>query len=92
MTILIIVGICILVKKIHGGNMSMKSLKQEVIYIVFIFVIQIAVSFLITNYLLNERWSLKGMLCNPCFIIFWCTYAVCVIGIRSIKSKLEKRV
>ncbi len=63
----------------------MKKLKQEIMRICLILIIQVLISFLFSNFL-NTKWTLKDLICNYVFAIFWFSYIVCVIGIRIVKK------
>ena len=63
----------------------MKKGKKEVIRIVLILIVQILFSISLT-YLTDEKWSLREAVFNYAFILFWCAYIVCSIGIRIVKK------
>ena len=63
----------------------MKKVKQEVIRILLILIVQILISIFL-SYLTDKKWSLKEMIFNYGFLLFWCAYIACSIGIRVVKK------
>lgn len=67
----------------------MKQLKQELMRIILILIVQVLISFL-AAYIGDIKWSLKGLVCNYVFVIFWISYIVSILSIGIIK-KLKKQ-
>ena len=70
----------------------MKKAKQEIMRIFLILIIQVLISFLFSN-LLNTKWIFKELICNYVFVVFWCSYIICIlgIGIEKITRNRDKR-
>ena len=62
----------------------MKKAKQEIMRIFLILIIQVLISFLFSN-LLNTKWIFKELICNYVFVVFWCSYIICILGIGIVK-------
>ena len=59
----------------------MKKAKQEIMRIFLILIIQVLISFLFSN-LLNTKWI---------FVVFWCSYIICILGIGIVKKITRNR-
>ena len=68
----------------------MKKAKQEIMRIFLILIIQVLISFLFSN-LLNTKWIFKELICNYVFVVFWCSYIICILGIGIVKKKTRNR-
>ena len=68
----------------------MKKAKQEIMRIFLILIIQVLISFLFSN-LLNTKWIFKELICNYVFVVFWCSYIICIIGIGIVKKITRNR-
>ena len=68
----------------------MKKAKQEIMRIFLILIIQVLISFLFSN-LLNTKWIFKGLICNYVFVVFWCSYIICILGIGIVKKITRNR-
>ena len=69
----------------------MKKAKQEIMRIFLILIIQVLISFLFSN-LLNTKWIFKELICNYVFVVFWCSYIICILGIGIVKKITRNRV
>ena len=67
----------------------MKKAKQEIMRIFLILIIQVLISFLFSN-LLNTKWIFKELICNY-FVVFWCSYIICILGIGIVKKITRNR-
>ena len=63
----------------------MKKAKQEIMRIFLILI-----SFLFSN-LLNTKWIFKELICNYVFVVFWCSYIICILGIGIVKKITRNR-
>ena len=68
----------------------MKKAKQEIMRIFLILIIQVLMSFLFSN-LLNTKWIFKELICNYVFVVFWCSYIICILGIGIVKKITRNR-
>lgn len=68
----------------------MKKAKQEIMRIFLILIIQVLISFLFSN-LLNTKWIFKELICNYFFVVFWCSYIICILGIGIVKKITRNR-
>ena len=68
----------------------MKKAKQEIMRIFLILIIQVLISFLFSN-LLNTKWIFKELICNYDFVVFWCSYIICILGIGIVKKITRNR-
>ena len=68
----------------------MKKAKQEIMRIFLILIIQVLISFLFSN-LLNTKWIFKELICNYVFVVFWCSYIICILGIVIVKKITRNR-
>ena len=68
----------------------MKKAKQEIMRIFLILIIQVLISFLFSN-LLNTKWIFKELICNYVFVVFLCSYIICILGIGIIKKITRNR-
>lgn len=68
----------------------MKKAKQEIMRIFLILIIQVLISFLFSN-LLNTKWIFKELICNYVFVVFWCNYIICILGIGIVKKITRNR-
>lgn len=68
----------------------MKKAKQEIMSIFLILIIQVLISFLFSN-LLNTKWIFKELICNYVFVVFWCSYIICILGIGIVKKITRNR-
>ena len=68
----------------------MKKAKQEIMRIFLILIIQVLISFLFSN-LLNTKWIFKELICNYLFVVFWCSYIICILGIGIVKKITRNR-
>ena len=68
----------------------MKKAKQEIMRIFLILIIQVLISFLFSN-LLNTKWIFKELICNYVFVVFWCSYIICILGIGIVKKTTRNR-
>ena len=68
----------------------MKKAKQEIMRIFLILIIQVIISFLFSN-LLNTKWIFKELICNYVFVVFWCSYIICILGIGIVKKITRNR-
>ena len=68
----------------------MKKAKQEIMRIFLILIIQVLISFLFSN-LLNTKWIFKELICNYVFVVFWCSYIICILGIGIVKKITRTR-
>ena len=68
----------------------MKKAKQEIMRIFLILSIQVLISFLFSN-LLNTKWIFKELICNYVFVVFWCSYIICILGIGIVKKITRNR-
>ena len=64
----------------------MKTIIKELLYLFLILVIQM----LVFIYFIKHRWTLKELVSDDAFIIFWRAYAVCRIFVHIIKIKYGK--
>ena len=68
----------------------MKKAKQEIMRIFLILIIQVLISFLFSN-LFNTKWICKELICNYVFVVFWCSYIICILGIGIVKKITRNR-
>ena len=68
----------------------MKKAKQEIMRIFLILIIQVLISFLFSN-LLNTKWIFKELICNYVFVVFFCSYIICILGIGIVKKITRNR-
>ena len=68
----------------------MKKAKQEIMRIFLILIIQVLISFLFSN-LSNTKWIFKELICNYVFVVFWCSYIICILGIGIVKKITRNR-
>ena len=68
----------------------MKKAKQEIMRIFLILIIQLLIIFLFSN-LLNTKWIFKELICNYVFVVFWCSYIICILGIGIVKKITRNR-
>ena len=68
----------------------MKKAIQEIMRIFLILIIQVLISFLFSN-LLNTKWIFKELICNYVFVVFWCSYIICILGIGIVKKITRNR-
>lgn len=68
----------------------MKKAKQEIMRIFLILIIQVLISFLFSN-MLNTKWIFKELICNYVFVVFWCSYIICILGIGIVKKITRNR-
>ena len=68
----------------------MKKAKQEIMRIFLILIIQVLISFLFSN-LLNTKRIFKELICNYVFVVFWCSYIICILGIGIVKKITRNR-
>ena len=75
----------------------MKKAKQEIMRIFLILIIQVLISFLFSN-LLNTKWicncrflPIIQIICNYVFVVFWCSYIICILGIGIVKKITRNR-
>ena len=68
----------------------MKKAKQEIMRIFLILIIKVLISFLFSN-LLNTKWIFKELICNYVFVVFWCSYIICILGIGIVKKITRNR-
>lgn len=68
----------------------MKKVKQEIMRIFLILIIQVLISFLFSN-LLNTKWIFKELICNYVFVVFWSSYIICILGIGIVKKITRNR-
>ena len=68
----------------------MKKAKQEIMRIFLILIIQVLISFLFSN-LLNTKLIFKELICNYVFVVFWCSYIICILGIGIVKKITRNR-
>ena len=68
----------------------MKKAKQEIMRVFLILIIQVLISFLFSN-LLNTKWIFKELICNYVFVVFWCSYIICILGIGIVKKITRNR-
>ena len=67
----------------------MKKAKQEIMRIFLILIIQVLISFF--SNLLNTKWIFKELICNYVFVVFWCSYIICILGIGIVKKITRNR-
>ena len=41
--------------------------------------------------LLNTKWIFKELICNYVFVVFWCSYIICILGIGIVKKITRNR-
>ena len=68
----------------------MKKAKQEIMRIFLILIIQVLISFIFSNFL-NTKWIFKELICNYVFVVFWCSYIICILGIGIVKKITRNR-
>ena len=68
----------------------MKKPKQQIMRNFLILIIQLLISFLFSN-LLNTKWIFKELICNYVFVVFWCSYIICILGIGIVKKITRNR-
>ena len=71
----------------------MKTIIKELLYLLLILVIQM----LFFMYLIKRGWTIKELVSDDAFIIFWRAYVVCrifahIIRIKYGKNKKDKKV
>ena len=68
----------------------MKFVKQEILNVLLILVVQMLTSFMIA-YFTDRTWSLKNFISNDTLIVFWVTYLVCKIAITFFMKAILKK-
>ena len=64
----------------------MKTIIKELLYLFLILIVQM----LVFMYFIKRGWTLKELVSNDAFIIFWRAYVVCMIFVLIIKIKYGK--
>ena len=64
----------------------MKIIIRELLYVFVILVVQLW----LFMYFIKQGWTLKELVSDDAFIIFWRAYAVCRIFVHIIKTKYGK--
>ena len=78
---------------IREGNHSMKIIIRELLLVFVILVVQM----LFFMYFIKRGWTIKELVSDDAFIIFWRAYVVCrifahIIRIKYGKNKKDKKV
>ena len=68
----------------------MKFVKQEILNVLLILVVQMLTSFMIA-YFTDRTWSLKNFISNYVIIVFWVNYLVCKIAITFFRKAILKK-
>ena len=71
---------------IRVGNRSMKTIIKELLYLFLILVIQM----LVFMYFIKRGWTIKELVSDDVFIIFWRAYVVYRIFVHIIRIKYGK--
>ena len=71
---------------IREGNHSMKTIIKELLYLFLILIVQM----LVFMYFIKRGWTLRELVSDDVFIIFWRAYVVCRIFVHIIKIKYGK--
>ena len=73
---------------IREGNQFMKTIIKELLYLFLILIVQM----LLFMYFIKRGWTLKELVSNDAFIIFWRAYVVCRIFVHIIIIKYGKNM
>ena len=78
---------------IREGNQFMKTIIKELLYLFLILIVQM----LVFMYFIKRGWTLRELVSDDVFIIFWRAYAVYrifvhIIRIKYGKNKKDKKV
>ena len=70
-------------------------LKQEILWALFIPVVQIMAGFLVAHFILHTTWDLKSTIFDYSFIVFWGLYLIikiCIALFKRAKSQKDGNV
>lgn len=73
----------------------MKFLKQEILWALFILVLQMIAGFLVSHFILHTTWDLKSTIFDYSFIVFWVLYLIikiCIALFKRVKAKKDRNV
>jgi len=60
----------------------MKTIIKELLYLFLILIVQM----LVFMYFIKRGWTIKELVSNDAFIIFWRAYVVCRIFVHNVKT------
>lgn len=72
-----------------------KFFKQEILWALFILVLQIISGFLVTHFILHTTWDLKSTIFDYSFIVFWGLYLIikiCIAIFKRVKSQKDRNI
>ncbi len=72
-----------------------KFFKQEILWALFILVLQIISGFLVTHFILHTTWDLKSTIFDYSFIVFWGLYLIikiCIAIFKRVKSQKGRNI
>ena len=70
-------------------------LKQEILWALFILVVQIIAGFLVAHFILHTTWDLKSTIFDYLFIVFWGLYLIvkiCIALFKRVKSQKDRNI
>ena len=70
-------------------------LKQEILWALFILVVQITAGFLVAHFILHTTWDLKSTIFDYSFIVFWGLYLIikiCIALFKRAKCRKDENV
>ena len=70
-------------------------LKQEILWALFILVVQITAGFLVAHFILHTTWDLKSTIFDYSFIVFWGLYLIvkiCIALFKRAKSQKDGNI
>ena len=73
---------------IREGNQFMKTIIKELLYLFLILIVQM----LVFMYFIKRGWTLRELVSDDVFIIFWRAYVVCRIFVHIIRIKYGKNM
>ncbi len=73
----------------------MKFLKQEILWALFILVVQLIAGFLVAHFIIHTTWDLKSTILDYSFIVFWGLYLIikiCIALFKRAKCRKDENV
>ena len=73
----------------------MKFLKQEILWALFILVVQLIAGFLVAHFIIHTTWDLKSTISGYSFIVFWGLYLIikiCIALFKRAKCRKDENV
>lgn len=70
-------------------------LKQEILWALFILVVQLIAGFLVAHFIIHTTWDLKSTIFDYSFIVFWGLYLIikiCIALFKRVKSRKDENI